>query len=229
MGLFDFFKRKRDTEQTLEQVIRDVMDDIPDVYRTNALFIESEEFFYQQEWGVTIDSLIQLASDSGHFFSDHFWLGLADAAQKIDRVEQANHCIKQVEITKSQLVWKLSKGSTVNKVDDSHFESFYSKRVLDSRDNDRRKKDKLNSFINQDGFHIKEGDREATIYYISKGRVCEIFCELSGSAKYDILIGLDHLDAWALPTKEYLSDSERLFIETELKQWLYAQGIKADL
>lgn len=132
-------------------------------------------------------------------------------------------------MTKSKIDWIISKGETVHKIDDTHYELYNSQKIIDDRDNKQREKDNLKSFINKNGFHIIKGGRDGMLYYISHGKVCEIYWEISGVPHLDILIGLDLVDSWSLPTKHLLTDEEKKRIETELLIWLKEQNIRADI
>lgn len=234
MGLFDFFKTK--TEQTktepdltTEQIIRALIDDIPEHYRTHRQFINCIEYLEQGEWALSHDSLIELADESEHFFSDDFWLGLADAATKMNLNEKADYCREQLRITKSKISWTIPKSSTVEKIDETHYQHYYSQKLKDSWDNKRREQDKLKSFINKEGFHLSKGGRNGTLYYIANGKVCEIYWEISGVPQFNILLYFESLDSWALPTKQKMTSDEKEKIKSELLDWLTEKNISAEL
>jgi hypothetical protein len=209
--------------------MRVLVDDLPEHYKTYQQFKNYIEFLEHNEWGLALESLIELADESGHFFSEDFWLGLSNAAHKMKMKRQANYCRDQSNKTKQKMSWIISKGSTANKIDDTHYQHYYSQKVYDGWNNERRRKDKLRSFIDKDGFHIQKGGRDGTIYYISNGKVCEIYWEISGVPQYDILVGFDVVDSWVLPTKQLFTADEKKKIETELILWLKEENIRTEI
>ncbi len=123
--------------------------------------------------------------------------------------EYSNFCSDQIKLTGNKINWKITKGSTVNKIDDTHYEHYYSQKIKDGWNEKRRTKDNLKSFIHEEGFHITGPNRSGTIYYISEGRVFEIFWELFNGQPFDISLSFDSLDSWALPTKQLLTSEEK--------------------
>lgn len=229
MGLFDFLKIKTTTTLTPEQTMSVLVEDLPEHYKTFRQFKNYIEFLEHNELGLALESLIELANESGHFFSEDFWLGLANSADTMKMKKQVNYCKDQTKKTKCEISWVISKGSTVNKIDETHYQHYYSQKVYDGWNNERRRKDKLQSFVDKDGFHIQKGGRDGTIYYIENGKVCEIYWEISGIPQYDILVRFDVVDAWVLPTKQPFAADEKKKIERALILWLKEENIRADI
>jgi hypothetical protein len=96
MELFTFFKRQQKTELTPEQTIRRLVVYMPDFYRAHRQFIDCTEFLEHHEWGLALDSLIQLAIETEHYFSEDFWLELAKAADKMELTATSDYCRKQI-------------------------------------------------------------------------------------------------------------------------------------
>lgn len=103
------------------------------------------------------------------------------------------------------------------------------KEEIETWDNRRRQKDKVERFVDKDGFHMIEDGRSGTIYYSGSKRMCEIYFELSGVKQYDILVAIDQLNEWFLPEKKLLTADEKKNIEDKLKDWLRRKRIKTDL
>ncbi len=104
VGLFDFLKTKTSSSLTPEQIIRNLVDDMPDFYTTHKQFKDCVEFLQYREWGLALESLIEMATESQHFFSNNFWLGLADAADKMKMNEEANYCREQTKVIRSKIL-----------------------------------------------------------------------------------------------------------------------------
>ena len=231
MSIFSIFNRQKKEPDNITPAatIRVILGNIPEYYKESKDFQKCMAHFELNEWGPAIECLVAMADESGHYFSDDFWFGLADAAGKMNMNTMAQYCREQSRKTKSILNWPISKGSTVHKIDDTHYKQYYAQKVYDRWDNERRIKDKLQSFIDKDGFHIQKGGRHGTIYYISNGKVCEIYWEMSGVPQYDILISFDLVDSWALPVKQLLTEKEQQQIKTALILWLNEQNIRSDI
>lgn len=99
--LFNFIKRQRQTDLSPEQTIRRLVDYVPDFYRTHKQFINCLEFIENREWELALDSLIELADAPEHYFSEDFWFGLADSADKLGLIDRASYCRKQINETKT--------------------------------------------------------------------------------------------------------------------------------
>ncbi len=212
-----------------EEIINDVIDDVPEFYKTQEQFINCKKHLDNLEPDLALQCLINMANESGHFFANNFWNMLAKAADKMKLVAEGNLCRAQIIKNQKSISWIISKGSTVCKIDDTHYNHYYSQKTLDNWDNERRIKDKLQSFINIDGFHFVNNGRDGMLYYILKGKVCEIYWEMSGVPQYDIIISLDLIDSWALPVKQLLSESEKKSIEKDLLIWLSEHKVNAEI
>jgi hypothetical protein len=95
--LFNFIKRQPKADYSPEQSIRRLVDYMPDFYRRQRQFIDCIEFLEHREWELALDSLIELADETEHYFSEDFWLGLADSADKMGLTDKANYCRKQIK------------------------------------------------------------------------------------------------------------------------------------
>ena len=110
--LFNFIKRQPKTDFSPEQTIRRSVEYMPDFYKTQRQFVNCVEFLENREWELALDSLIELADETGHYFSEQFWLGLADAADKMDLTEKVNYCINDKENISIQ-IWSNDIGDEV--------------------------------------------------------------------------------------------------------------------
>ena len=59
--------------------------------------INCAEFLDNKEWELALDCLIDLADETEHHFPEDFWLGLANASEKMNLLEKANYCRKQIK------------------------------------------------------------------------------------------------------------------------------------
>lgn len=97
MKLFNFIKRQQKTDFSPEQTLRRLVDYMPDFYRTHRKFSNCVEFLENSEWELALDSLIDLANETEHYFSEDFWLGLADAADKMVLTDKSKYCRNQIK------------------------------------------------------------------------------------------------------------------------------------
>ncbi|MET3128969.1 hypothetical protein ABID42_004091 [Arcicella rosea] len=97
MKLFNFIKQQSKTDFSPEQTIRLLFDYIPEFYKKHRQFTDCVEFLEHREWELSLDSLIELADETGHYFAEDFWLGLADVADKMNLNDKANYCRNQID------------------------------------------------------------------------------------------------------------------------------------
>ena len=93
----------------------------------------------------------------------------------------------------------------------------------------RWQQDKVEKLLTIEGFHIKEHGRSGFLYFIEKGKFCEIYFELSGVSQYDILVFFDEISEWCFPVKKEITDIEKEVIKEKLVNWLKIKKIKFEL
>lgn len=124
---------------------------------------------------------------------------------------------------------KLPEGWTETKISADTYVTHIPQEQKDKWVADRHKRDKVDELIKKDGFYNKPSGRSGTIYYVDKGKLCEIDLEISGVQQYDILIYFDNLKEWILPNKKVMTPVEKLDIKEKLKLWLYQEKLKAEI
>lgn len=130
---------------------------------------------------------------------------------------------------KTTPIRNLPDGWTKTKIsEDSYFVNI-PREEKDKWKTERWKKDKVERLIEKDGFHLKEDGRCGIIYFVEKGKFCEIDFEISGVSQYDILVFFDRLSEWAFPSKKEITDIEKEVIKEKLMIWLKIKKIKAEL
>jgi hypothetical protein len=231
MSIFSIFKRgkKEPHDMTPAAILRLTLEYVPEFYRDSKHFKDSKEFLEHNEWGLALESLIEMAVESGHYFSETFWLDLATCAEKMQMAEQADYCRQQVTKNEKEVGTKTPNGWTTIKLDDSHYEHKIAEVVENKWTSERHRKDKVEELLKQNGFHLKSHGRAGTIYYIDNGKVLEIGFEMSGVREYDLLLYFDNIENWAIPKDEPLSANQRTAIKEQLLEWLKAKRIKTDL
>ena len=210
-------------------ILRLTQEYVPEFYRESKHYKDSKEFLENNEWGLALESLIEMAGESGHYFSETFWLELATCADKMQMTKEADYCRQQVVKNESELQTKTPNGWTTIKLDDTHYEHKIAEVVEDKWTSERHKKDNLDELLKQDGFYLKSHGRGGTIYYIDNGRVLEIGFEMSGVSHYDLLLFFDNIETWSVPKGDSLSVSQKTKIREQLLEWLKTKRIKSDL
>lgn len=231
MNIFSIFK-KRNTDpprMTPATILRLTQEYVPEFYKSSKHFKDSKEFLENNECGLALDSLIEMANESGHYFSETFWLDLATCADKMQMTEHANYCRQQTIKNEQELRTKTPKGWTTIKIDESTYQHKIAKVINDKWISERRQKDKLDELLTQNGFHLKSQGRAGTIYYIDNGKVLEIDYEISGVPQYDLLPYFDNIETWAIPNGEPLQAEQKAEIRQQLLEWLKTKRIKTDL
>jgi len=216
VSLFDFLKKKTETELTPKQKIRRLVDYMPDFYTTDIHFKNCNDFLEHREWGLALDSLVELASDSEHYFAEDFWLGLANAADKMEMTEQAKFCRQQIDRNLKDIKFKTSFGWTTVKFDDTHFQHHISEKLKEEWATNRRAEDNVLRLINQNGVHLKSHGRSGFIYCVDKGRVAEIEFELGMKG---LITYFDRVEYWVLPTKKTITKEEKEKLKQQLNDW----------
>lgn len=124
---------------------------------------------------------------------------------------------------------KLPEGWTETKVTENTFVTEIPKEQKNKWEKERREKDKIEQLIKIEGFHNKSNGRSGTIYYVEKGKICELYYEISGVKKFDILIWFDQLTDWIFPNKEPIKIEDKEAIKNKLVDWLDQNRIRAEL
>jgi len=231
MNIFSIFKKRKTEpqEMTPAAILRLTQEYVPDFYKDTEKFKESKDFLKHNEWGLSLYTLIEMADQSGHYFSEDFWFSLATCADKMQMTQQAEYCRQQVIKNEREIGCKTPKGWTTVKIDDTTFQNHIAEIVKDKWISERRQKDNFDKVITTDGFHIKYHGRGGMIYYVDNGKVLEIDFEMSGIPQYDLLPYFDNLKGWAIPKNEPFAFKEQSAIKEKLLEWLKNKKIKADL
>jgi len=214
LKLLSFLRSSKSDKENPEDFIVRVIDYMPALYKNDRQFLNSVEYAAHHEWALALDSLIELAVERGHYFSDSFWLGLADVADKFNQTENAGYCKQQVTKNKEDNV-RLPFGWTSVKIDDT-FQTFISKKLQEEWRADRRKKDKIEDLKLGNGVHLKSDGRSGYLYFSQNGKLAEIELELGISA---LIVYFSNTTTWILPKEKPLTNSDKQMIKGEIITW----------
>ncbi|SHJ16873.1 hypothetical protein [Flavobacterium haoranii] len=216
MKLFNFIKRQPKIDFSSEETIRRLVDYMPKFYRTHRQFINCVEFLENREWDLALDSLIELADETEHYFSEDFWRGLADSAEKMNLTDKANYCRKQIKRNAEDIKSTTPFGWTTIKFDDTHFQHHISEKLKEEWATDRREKDKVQELLTKEGVHLKSHGRSGFLYITDNGRNAEVEFELGMNG---LILYFSSLKNWSLPTKQTLTVDDKQKVRNDIINW----------
>ncbi|HET6994704.1 MAG TPA: hypothetical protein VFI06_06965 [Chitinophagaceae bacterium] len=217
MKLFNFRKKQPKTDISPEQTIRRLVAYMPGVYNTHGQLISCFEYLDNKEWELALNSLIELANETGHYFSEDFWLELADSADKMGLTNKSNYCRQQIRRNQKDIKFRITFGSTMVKVDDNHFDLHTSDKIQEEWAIERRSKDKVQELLTKEGVHLKSHGRTGFLYITDNGKIAEVEFELGMNG---LILYFNSLTNWSLPTKELLTADEKQKIKIDIKNWV---------
>jgi hypothetical protein len=201
---------------TPEQTIRRLVDYMPEFYKTHRQFINCVEFLENREWELALDSLIELSDETGHYFAEDFWLELADASEKMNLIEKAIYCRKQIKRNDDDLKSKTPFGWTTIKFDDTHFQHHISEKLKEEWATKRREKDKVQELFTKEGVHLKSHGRSGFLYISENKKIAEVEFELGVDG---LIVYFSSLTNWSLPVKQTLTVDEKQKIKIDINNW----------
>lgn len=207
-------------EVAVEELIEQQLNLIPDFYRTQPQFTRSIESLVQHQYDQVLESLIELAVESGHYFSQYYWEALAEIADKLKLPTRAQYCTSQNGRTLRDGMGKIPLGWVMDKQDATHRISRIAESIKESWNNERRWKDRVEKMLSHDGFRMCAHGRGGMIYYVSDRRVLEIGYDIAGGKDVDYIIYFEGATHWVLPVKQELLPDEKEAIRNELGKWL---------
>jgi len=189
---------------------------MPDFYRSHRQFINCVEFLENREWELALDSLIELADETEHYFSEDFWHGLSESAEKMKLTDKANYCSKQIKRNAEDIKSKTPFGWTTIKFDNTHFQHHISEKLKEEWAIKRREKDKVQEVLMKEGVHFKSQGRGGFLYISDNKKIAEVEFELGVNG---IILYFNSLTHWSLPTKQTLTAEEKQKIKIAINNW----------
>jgi hypothetical protein len=222
-------KRRTREESGPDSILSEVLEYTPELYKSSTHFTQASNFLTNQKWDLALNSIVELAEESGHYFSEDFWLSLALCANKINQPSRKEHCHRQIERVKSETGLYAPKGWTIIKVADN-IHTFQIARVVKERwKKVQHDRDNLHELLGENGFHLRPFGDGGTIYYIENGKVLEIDFKEDESKKYDMLLAFEEIKYWIKPFEQPFTGIEKEAVRTKLVAWLKKKQLKTDL
>lgn len=101
MGTFDFLKRLN-SKASIKKRLRKLLNSLYESLADKQYFQQSVEYNHQEEWELTIESLIELGSSGSAQFTKEVWVELYQLANEIGLDESANYCQQQINLISSE-------------------------------------------------------------------------------------------------------------------------------
>jgi hypothetical protein len=207
-------------EVSVAELLQQQLDLIPDYYKPQPPFTRSVEYLGQHKFELVLEDLIELALESGHYFSEHYWEALAQIADKLKLPARATYCIAQLRKTKREAGIQIPYGWTMLKLDEHHYQHHIAESIKQSRDAERRRKDKVVNMLRRNGFYWCSYGRAGIIYYVQDGRLLEIGYDIAGGKNFDYIIYFEGATHWALPVQQPITPEEKAVVREQLGKWL---------
>lgn len=230
MGILSILGKRRMREELKPDVIlTQVLEYTPEVYKTSSYYTAANDFLAKLETEQALENIVGLAEESGHYFSEEFWLDLAVCANKMKLSSKSDYCYRQIARNKEEIGLYAPKGWTIIKVADNIHTFQIAKVIRENWKSAQHNRDNLQAFIHENGFHLKPFGWGGTIYYIDNGKVLEIDFELSSGQKYDMLLSFETVKHWTKPFEQPFSKKEKDAVRAKLFAWLKKKQLKTDL
>ena len=216
MKLFNFLKKKNQEPVSPEKILQRLLEYMPDEYSQQRQFINCKEYLAQNELGLALDSLIEMTSETEHYFSEEFWNELKKAGKEMKMDNAVNYSNKQIERNAAELHSILPFGWTTIKVDEHHFQSFISSKLKNEWADERRRKDKVDDLLAKNGVHQKSHGRTGYIYFVKNGRLAELEYELGTEG---LIVWMESVHGWSIPFQKDFDKDEKEELISSIKEW----------
>ena len=220
MGIFNFFKRKEKPNKieipngNSAEIILWVLDYLPEHYSNERQVISCKDYLKNNEFGLALESLLELPNDTNHYFSDLMWDALSQASLKMNMQPQVKLCQAQKDRNKRDLKLPLIFGWTADVVADDLTNNYIAKKIKDEWDRKQKEKDGFDELIKKNGLHHRGSGRSGTLYIVLDGKVVEVYYEFT----YEIE-DLTDFDKWTYPTSEKMTESELNYVKAQVIKW----------
>ncbi|MEN5058869.1 hypothetical protein [Sphingobacterium kitahiroshimense] len=102
MGKFDFLKRWN-SKPSIKKRLRKLLNSLYESFADKQCFQQSVEYNRADEWGLAVESLIELGINGTVQFTKEVWVQLYQLANEIGLDEYANYCRKQIDLIASEI------------------------------------------------------------------------------------------------------------------------------
>lgn len=198
------------------QIFQRLMDYLPEHHTKSKIYGHIEMHMRTRQWEWALLSLIELADKSGHYFSEEYWLSLADAAKQLGKPDKETYCKAQIARNREELRMATPFGWTSIKLDNNQVQHFISNKIREEWHEARRKRDEVDQLLARDGVHQKTDGRAGRLYFVEDGRLTETEYEFGMDG---LILYFAYTTHWVLPVKQALTAEERTRVKKALMAW----------
>lgn len=216
MGIFDFIKKKKQETISPQKILQRLIEYMPDEYTKQRQFVNCREYLEHNEFGLALDSLIELTSETEHYFSEEFWQELKKAAKEMDMKSALDYSNQQLKRNATDLDSITPFGWSTLKVDETHYQSFISSKLKNEWAQERREKDKIQRVLAKNGIHHKPHGRSGYIYYVKDRKLAEVEYELGMEG---LILWFDSVSEWVLPEHRSFDNGEKEELKNTIIEW----------
>jgi hypothetical protein len=214
--------KDRSPEKSLQRIV----DYMPSFYAGSRYFSECTEALERGDLKLAARSLIRLAAESGHYFSEEYWETLADVADSLNINEERSFCKEQIRRNESELHSKTPFGWTTVKIDETHLRHYIPEKLQEEWASARRERDHVQELLPHDGIYIKPYGRSGFIYFVNKGRLAEFETEIGVNGH---IIYFSSSNSWVLPSRQPITQDEKQFIKDKISEWAWKTGTAIEI
>ena len=211
---------------SIQGVLQRLIDYLPSNYNGHRQHINCLEFMEHHEWGLALESLIELADESGHYFSNEYWEHLAQAADLMNLSEFSAYCQTQIARNARDLKTNIPPFGYTTEVLNSNTRKLYiADKIREESAAERREKDQVKPLLQTDGVHCKQYGRSGFFYVVDQGRLAEFEFEMGRGAE---ILYFNETNHWVLPNVMPITPTEKQQIREQIYQWSVQNSFSVD-
>ncbi len=200
-----------------ETILQRLMSYLPGHYNASRQYGQCLEFLEHHEWGLALESLIELADESGHYFSNEYWENLAQAADLMNLSEFSAYCQTQIARNARDLKTNIPPfGYTIEVLNSNTRKLYIADKIREESAAERREKDQVKPLLQTDGVHCKQYGRSGFFYVVDQGRLAEFEFEMGRGAE---ILYFNETNHWVLPNAIPITPTEKQQIRQQIYQW----------
>jgi len=220
MGVFGkLFSAK---EGSPEEKLRRIITYIPENYKTHRQYPSAIEYLDNREFALAAESLVDLADESGHYFSQSFWKELSEVFNLFKLFTLETYCHKKIEETTTAVNYQIPFGWVTEKIGSNVYSEHIAEIIKEEWGDERYKKDGIDRILKQDGIYFKRSGTSGTLYIVKGDKLLEVYSELE-MKKYALYFS--SLKNWSYPVNRRISVEEKSTIKMEIKEWSEIKNI----